>query len=149
MDERKRELMNDLDSYLSSRLKKRSADDDDFYSFKKKKVETVESAESSVVEVQGENLVEEYTDEGPGFFKSLWTSLVGERDSDADAKKELKEEVLEVKQEESHVKQDIHDLAQISLEILRNTPKDWVKDFKETSKFAQFKDILRRHQVIK
>ena len=144
MDERKRELMRDLDSYLSTRRRRQPSDDDSFYSFKKKKkVEVVEDP----VPVDDE-MEDEYEEEGPGFFKSLWYSIVGESEH-KDETDELKEEVKDVKQEDVHHKEDVQALARISLEILRHTPGKWLKDFKQTDDFSKFKDILRRHEVIK
>ncbi len=143
MDERKRELMRDLDSYLTVRLRKRKNDEDSFYSFKKKKVEVVDDTLPQV-----ETLDDEYEEKGPGFWKSFWYGIVGEPEN-KDVTEELKEEVKDVKQEEVHVKEDVCALAKISLEMLRQTPNKWLKEFKQTEDFAKYKEILRRHDVIK
>jgi hypothetical protein len=63
---------------------------------------------------------------------------------------EIMQEVPEMpSQKVDEAKSDLKELAKLFLKTLERLPEDELKEFKDAPEFLQFKEILRKHQVIK
>lgn len=85
---------------------------------------------------------EPMSEEKRGFFKQLMAFFVKQE--------QILEEVQEAPPEKvEEAKEDLRELAKLFLKTLERLPDDELKEFKETPEFIKFKDILRKHKVIK
>jgi hypothetical protein len=141
-DSRREEMADDLSSYIATRKRKKMSFRKLFSlsaevrPYKEEKLEVaIKSVEDSSAAAK---LEKEYEAEKAGWFGGLLASI-------GLKKKELpKEEPVEDPMEE-----DMKELAKISMMVIRNLPSPVLAEFKDTSEFAKFKEILKRHNLIK
>ncbi len=134
MDERRRQLRRDMDSYLSQRRKS------DWSFFKPTLHPTVRPYKNK----EADTVVSEMIDEQPkkGWFSGMVDKLFGAE--------EAPEDVSEVQSQVSSTDAtDLKEIARISIIVMKQLPGDAIHDFKQTPDYDKFKDILRKHQLIK
>lgn len=139
---RREELADDLSSYIASRkrkklnFKKLFAFSAEVKPYKEEKLEmAVKSIEDSEAAAK---LEKEYEAEKAGWFGSLLASI-------GLKKKELPKE----EPAEEPALEDLREIAKISMIVMRNLPSPVLAEFKDTPEFAKFKEILKRHNLIK
>ena len=84
------------------------------------------------------------TDAKKGWFTSMVDKMMGAEEPSEDVPME--------QVQTSHVGDttaDLKELARISLAVMKRMPGDMISEFKQTSDYDAFKDILRRHKLIK
>ncbi|MFQ5620777.1 MAG: hypothetical protein ACE5FT_02965 [Candidatus Nanoarchaeia archaeon] len=164
MDQRRDELHLDIDNYIHQRRKmdpakkEKGTTDLEVYHdenkkpgllkrffgwFKKKPEEPIpeEPVPEQPVFQHGE--IEEVPNkpQRKGLLKRLLSLFVKEE--------EIIEELPETMEEVADAKEDLKVLAKLFLSTLEQLPPEELKKFKQTDEFKNFKDILRRHNVIK
>lgn len=131
----RKELERDLEDYLARRRRHE----------KKCKVEKME-------DVRMPPEVETYNDENP---KHPWLAWLFGHDEEKPA---AKEPVPEQEFDETAIKQmvdveqlrnDLREVARFSLAYFKDLPHDKLEKLKASPEFEKFKDVLRRHGVIK
>jgi hypothetical protein len=115
-------LYKDIDSYISHRRRKYG-----YPKAEKKPVVEKKAEPKPLPEDEYEEAIKK-----PGFFSRLFGKV--------------DEEVIE---EEVANDTDLHTLGQISIKLLRQLPAEQLREFKGTSDFIAFKEILQRNKVIK
>lgn len=137
----RRELDKDLDDYIAER--KRSHGFGSLFSFmKKEKSEAKEVELPPAVEAYHEEEVQEEPKKN-GWFSRLFGS--GE-------KQESCEECVVSDQpvsSDSELKKDMKSVAMAALQAIKQLPPEQRDEFKKTYEFAQLKDILKKHNLIK
>lgn len=131
---RKKELAKDLDMYLSQRRQQ----DAPVVASQPKPYDT-QPEETSV------DVVEDDLEYAP---KKSWFSNVMERlfgpEEEATLHEEPEEDVPE-----GDPRQDLREVASIALLVIKQLPNKTLEEFKESRDFVKFKEILRRHKIIK
>jgi hypothetical protein len=140
---RREELDDDLSDYISAR-KRKKINFKKIFSFsaemkpyKEEKLEmTVQAVENSAAAAK---LEKEYEFEKAGWFGGFLASI-------GLKKKESPKEEFPA---EDPMFDDMRSLAKISMMVMRNLPQPVLADFKETPEFAKFKEILKKHNLIR
>ena len=164
---RKDEFDKELSEYLSSRKKKKIDVIGVIKGFMPKptpppvkvppEVETYAEEEKKPAPV--EEKVETLEEEVAGKKKSIWRTLIERIKFPQPHKKELaeKEKLIE-EEEEGRIKEmvakelmlkDLRDTAKIALFLIKQLPPERLKEFKESSDFADLKEILKKYKFIK
>lgn len=141
------EFGKDLDGYLSRRSRRQRGSF--FKSFSQKKQEVVETEEYAPVTVQqpveiahhDATTASEYESEKKWVVSRMFGWFAGEPEALQDVQPE---QVLASNVEEI-VKADMKELARISVAVFRELPVHKIRAFKQSSDFAQFKSILKKH----
>ncbi len=127
-----------MDSYLSQRRKS----DWGFFSkpvlhptvhpYKNKEMKEESTVESS-----------ESTEQKKGWLSGMVDKLFGEA-ADEDVPAEAVSQVTS-----TDASADLKELARISLAVMKKMPGDLVHEFKQSADYDRFKELLRKHQLIK
>lgn len=140
---RREELDDDLSNYISARKRKKFnfrkifAFSAEMKPYKEEKLEmTVKAVEDSNAAAK---LEKEYEAEKAGWFGGLLASIGLKK------KAAPKEEFPA----EDPMVEDLRSMAKISMMVMRNLPQPVLADFKETPEFIKFKEILKKHSLIK
>jgi hypothetical protein len=139
MEERRKQLKRDMDSYLTQRRKS------DGWGFFTKKPEhqlhptihTYKKEEPAMPDTAPEAKSKK------GWFSSAVDKMFGAEDVAEDAPLE------QVQSQVADASADLKELARISLGVMKRMPGDMISEFKQTPDYDAFKDILRRHKLIK
>ncbi|HSU72605.1 MAG TPA: hypothetical protein VLJ21_02035 [Candidatus Binatia bacterium] len=138
-DDRRKQLRRDMDSYLSQRKK------GGWSLFKKSEpalhptVQPYKKEEPKVEQLQP--MEQEYESQSKkGWFSGFMNKLFGE---------ETQEMPVEESMPVSDTSADLKELARIALQVMKQMPGDQIRDFKETPDYEKFKNILRKHKLIK
>ena len=139
---RREELDDDLSDYISARKRKKInfkkifAFSAEMRPYKEEKLEmTVKAVENSTAAAK---LEKEYESEKAGWFGGLLASI-GLKKKEAPKEEFVEEPMIE----------DLRSMAKISMMVMRNLPQPVLADFKETPEFIKFKEILKKHNLIK
>ena len=139
---RREELEEDLSDYISARKRKKInfkkifAFSAEMRPYKEEKLEmTVKAVENSTAAAK---LEKEYESEKAGWFGGLLASI-GLKKKEAPKEEFVEEPMIE----------DLRSMAKISMMVMRNLPQPVLADFKETPEFIKFKEILKKHNLIK
>ncbi|MEM4282367.1 MAG: hypothetical protein QXU88_02485 [Candidatus Woesearchaeota archaeon] len=145
--DRRAELEEELEAYLAAR-KRRGFNFKELFApapsriTSKMPVETVakeerltQASKAAATAEAAESLAKEYESEKKGFFEKLLERLG------------LKRKEPEIISEPPN--QDIKELARICFSVVKKLPPEELKGFKESEDFAKFKEILKRHNLIK
>ncbi|MBI4151106.1 hypothetical protein HY492_03195 [Candidatus Woesearchaeota archaeon] len=138
MDERRRQLRRDMDSYLSQRRKS------DWSFFKPALHPTVHPYKNSK---EAEPMASEVIDEQPkkGWISGMVDKLFGAEDVPED----VSEEAVQSQVSSTDATADLKEVARISLAVMKRMDGDAIHEFKQTPDYDKFKEILRKHQLIK
>ena len=129
----RKEIDRDLEAYLASRRQKR------------KMAEPKE-------EIKMSPEIETYDDEKP---KRSWLAWLFGHEEDKQPVQEILPEKefdeLEVKKvvEVEHLRNDLKEVSRFALEYFKDLPAEKLQKLKESPEFEKFKEILRRHGIIK
>lgn len=151
MEERRRQLRREMDHYLTGRRKlegggswfsQKTQPQPDLHptihSYKtKEQAKESEKPEQSPMEA-------DYETGKKGWISGFVGKLFG-------AEGEVTSEDVNAQLAPGHEEtmEDLKEVARISLHVMRQMPGDAIAEFKETSDYERFKDILRKHKLIK
>ncbi|MBI4451255.1 hypothetical protein HY642_04740 [Candidatus Woesearchaeota archaeon] len=136
MESRKQLVNEELERYIASR-KKRTPWTGVFASREKKMEPTVQPYKE-------EQVSEEEYEQGKGFFAKMAEKLFGEKPAAEPAQIEVQPEI-----DAGEILSDMKELSRISLSIIKQLPPEQVQELKQTQDFERFKEILRKHKIIK
>ena len=135
---RANDISRELDTYISRRRTQEP-------------IEPVQVQEP-VVQEEVIPVVEDVSSDPDFVEKKSWFSNLMEKvfgpDEDELVPEAVGEEVTNVVPSDE-LQTDMRNLAEISLGIIRRLPQRTLEDFKSSDDFGQFKEILRKHSIIK
>jgi hypothetical protein len=146
-DERRRQLRREMDSYMSQRSKSES-----WGLFKGKPEPALHPTvhpykkEGPKVEQAPTQMEAEYDQSKKGWFSGFMGKLFGE-----EAASDVPADHVQSSIGPSHAEttNDLKEIARISLHVMKQMPGDAIRDFKTTADYEKFKDILRKHKLIR
>ncbi|MEK6849865.1 MAG: hypothetical protein AABY01_04845 [Nanoarchaeota archaeon] len=137
MDERRKQLKKDMESYISTR---RKSD----WSFTKPFHPTIQEYKPKQEESAVENT--EVT-EKKGWFSKVSSKIFGEAADEATEDVPAAQVHSQISSSETHT--DLKELARISLGVMKQMPGEQIHEFKQSPDYDKFKTILKKHNLIK
>ena len=139
MEERRKQLKRDMDSYLTQRRKS------DGWGFFTKKPEhqlhptihTYKKEEPAMPETAPES------DSKKGWFSSMVEKMLGAEETPEDVSQEA------VMSQVGDASADLKEVARISILVMKKLDGDSMREFKESADYHAFKTILQKHKLIK
>jgi len=129
----------EMDSYLAVRRK-----DSLLSNILRRQPSPKVTSEVSVESFEQAPDVSQVTDKSSGFF-GFWNRLFG---SDANPLP-TEESMLGTPAVTADLTADFKEVARITMGIMKRLPEDQLSELKESPEFSTFKDILRKHNIIK
>ena len=153
MEERRRQLRREMDNYLTGRRRKEGGG---WFSQKpqplhpaiqpyKKEQQQVQEDDSQPQGPQGP-MESEYEKSNKGWFSGFVGKLFGSEESPDVSQGEVSAQLAPTPEETLN---DLKEVSRISLHVMRQMPGDAISEFKSTPDYERFKDILRKHKLIK
>ena len=135
---RKQELKREIEGYISER-RKGSGLFKNLFKQEPKKEEplhpTVKPYEEERAGPASEMEKEYEQEQKKGFFASIFGGFTAKEEEPAKT--------------DSEAEQDLKEIARISLHMLKQMPGELIHNFKQTPDYERFKELLRKHQLIK
>ena len=153
MDDRRRQIRRDIDRYLTDRRKTGGW----FKSQPKPQSPLHPTIQTYKNTMNTDNTEEQKEEKPPGEMetdyetaKKGWLSSMVDKLFGAEASEVNQDELaLQTAPSLLETTDDLKEIARISLHVLRQMEGDQIKDFKQTPDYEKFKDILRKHNLIK
>ncbi|MBI4145184.1 hypothetical protein HY493_03180 [Candidatus Woesearchaeota archaeon] len=144
MDERRKQLRREMDTYISQRRKSEG------WSMFKKQAQpalhpTVQPYKKE--EPMQAPVETEYEQSKKGWFSGFMNKLFGEEQPSEDVPQSEAQSQMAPSHEETI--NDLKEIARISLGVMKQMPGEAVREFKATPDYEKFKDILRKHKLIR
>lgn len=151
MRRKKNEFNKELSNYIAKRRKQNPfRAPEGIYEPKKQPASVIDNHEVDKMDedTTPEELANEYETERKGFFSKLFQKWFGVKEELASEEPAEQEQISQIVEKDA-VLEDMRTIARIALGLSKQVPPERLSEFKQSQDFAVFKEILKKHGLIK